>query len=618
MRAEILGLVGWCCVAAAVFAEEVTLDVTASRDEIYQGETFNLTVAVNGADRNVSEPDLSGIDGAKIQFLGSHSNSRSSVTIINGRMTRESYEGRIFSYAIQPTKTGLFRAGPIRVTAAGKSQTHNGVTVKVTGVDQQDKVIAAVKASSTSVLVEEPFNITLSIAVQELPEPYSKNFEPLSPREMPHLNADFLELRQPDPALKGPDLNQIFNPLIQAGRANTSLPAFAINNYQARSIDLSGFDSFFGSDDPFRPQPYRFRLEPKRITLNGKKYIEYTLALTYVPTKEGEQTFGPVTFKGPILTGVSQNRFTMQMIYTIGPAVTVRVVPPPDEGRPDTFIGAVGKSMAATATFDTQVCKVGDPVTLTLEVTGPVSVSNMRAPLLNLQPNLTKDFRIYDDSISSDTLPNGKRFKYRVRPMREGTLEFPPISLAYYDTSNRTYAVINTLPIPIQANATTQIATEDLGEADPAADPNGSRLVETAPKAPGMTLSPLGAQNDTLLPPPERIWGLAVTGPALCLGALLFFPLLGFLRKWREAGRHSGALRHALGALGYVVCAREIREQGLRPEHLICAEGSGGTMAGLALGAMRSARYAPPPGPKPPFRRSAPIWGCGWMSRARP
>ena len=42
---------------------------------------------------------------------------------------------------------------------------------------------------------------------------------------------------------------------------------------------------------------------------------------------------------------------------------------------------------------------------------------------------------------------------------------------------------------------------------------------------------------------------------------------------------------NALGTLGYVDCAREIRDQGLRVDHLICAEGSGGTMAGLALGA---------------------------------
>ena len=42
---------------------------------------------------------------------------------------------------------------------------------------------------------------------------------------------------------------------------------------------------------------------------------------------------------------------------------------------------------------------------------------------------------------------------------------------------------------------------------------------------------------------------------------------------------------NALGTLGYVACAEEIGRQGLRFDHIVCAEGSGGTMAGLALGA---------------------------------
>lgn len=42
---------------------------------------------------------------------------------------------------------------------------------------------------------------------------------------------------------------------------------------------------------------------------------------------------------------------------------------------------------------------------------------------------------------------------------------------------------------------------------------------------------------------------------------------------------------NALGTLGYVDCVRELRDQGYQFDHIICAEGSGGTMAGLALGA---------------------------------
>ncbi|MBQ3079738.1 MAG: D-cysteine desulfhydrase family protein [Clostridia bacterium] len=42
---------------------------------------------------------------------------------------------------------------------------------------------------------------------------------------------------------------------------------------------------------------------------------------------------------------------------------------------------------------------------------------------------------------------------------------------------------------------------------------------------------------------------------------------------------------NALGTLGYVKCIKEIRDKGIPFTHIICAEGSGGTMAGLALGA---------------------------------
>jgi len=42
---------------------------------------------------------------------------------------------------------------------------------------------------------------------------------------------------------------------------------------------------------------------------------------------------------------------------------------------------------------------------------------------------------------------------------------------------------------------------------------------------------------------------------------------------------------NALGTLGYVDCAAEIRDQGMHFDYIVCAEGSGGTLAGLALGA---------------------------------
>lgn len=526
------------CLFATAACADVALNVTSSRPRVYLGESFNLTVEVNGADQGVDAPDLSALQGAEVQFLGQHSNSRSSISIINGHMTRETFEGRVFAYQVKPLSEGTFKAGPIDVSAAGKRIRHPGVTVQVAGVEKQDTVVASVSASSTSVLVEEPFSVTLCVAVAELPDPFSASNEPIHPNAPPQISADFLEIRQPVPGLKGPDLNQILNGLIdQTGRS----PAFAINDYKSR--DFAGFGSLF-DDDPFRPRPIRFRLEQKRLTFHGKNYRAYTLTLNYTPTKEGEFTFGPLTFKGNVIADVTpQRQAVMKDVYTIGPAVTVRVVPPPDEGRPDNFVGSVGKSLQATASFDATVCKVGDPLTLTLDVTGSVSTSNMRTPVLGLQPDLTKDFRIYDDNATSDTLPNGKRFTYRVRPTREGTLEFPSIRLSYYNTDSRTYAAVATAPIPIQARATTQIATEGSESA------SGELRTETRPLPAGLTLTRQGTRVESLLPPLRLTALLLAAPPLLYLSALLLAPLARLVRRARDHRRHSGALKRALHTL---------------------------------------------------------------------
>ena len=42
---------------------------------------------------------------------------------------------------------------------------------------------------------------------------------------------------------------------------------------------------------------------------------------------------------------------------------------------------------------------------------------------------------------------------------------------------------------------------------------------------------------------------------------------------------------NAVGALGYVNCMKEISESGVKFDYVVCAEGSGGTHAGVALGA---------------------------------
>ncbi len=510
--------------------------VQPTRTQVYLGEAFVLNVVVNGADLDLPVPDLSAIP-ADVRLLDSHSNSRHSVTIINGHVSQESVQERVFAFEVKPRAAGTLATGPVRVTYEGRSYLGQGPAVEVTGIEQQSTVIARVTASRLAVLVDEPFTITLQVAIRALPDAYAK-YEPLLPNAPPHLDCAYLGQSQ-IAGLKNPDLIQALQAVVQQ---DARAPGLTINEYMSRQQNFFA-DPFNMGADPFQPRPIRFHLPQNVTTANGHAYCTYTFALDYTPLQEGDYTFGPVTFKGPVIASVDdQGRPQTQEIFTVGPAVTVRVVPPPETNRPDWFIGSVGRELAAHADFDATVCKVGDPLLLTLDVTGKISLGNMRPPLLNLQPDLTADFRIYDDNVETTAIDGGKRFRYRVRPVREGTLEFPPIRVAYFDTASRTYQTVRTAPIPIQARPNTQIVS-DGGDAGRSSSRVLHLNVENASAMPAaITVVAAGARSEPLLPAPSVILPLVTGGPALLLLAC------GARALWRRRARFAVARQrgHAL------------------------------------------------------------------------
>lgn len=528
-----------CLLAVACAGAEITLDVQPNRTQIYLGESLLLHVIVNGADDGLPTPDLSAL-AAEVQLLDSRSLSERRFSWVNGRTTRSETKARRFAFQVKPRAAGFFATGPVRLTFASKAYAGRGPEVQVTGQETQDVVVAVIRASRESVLVDEPFTITLSVAIAALPRP-NENIEPILPSLPPRLECAFLSQAE-IPGLQTPDLQQALQGLVAN---DPRVPAFQINDYQMRAPSF--FVDSFGDMDPFRPRPIRFRLPLTAVTRNRRACHEYTLSLSYTPKQEGDYTFGPVAFKGAVITGADvRGQAATRQISCVGPAFTVRVVPPPETNRPDWFIGSVGTNLNAHAELDTAICKVGDPLTLTLDVTGSLSLGNMRPPLLNLQPELTADFRIYDDNVETSTIPSGKRFRYRLRPMREGTLEFPPIQVAWFDTVSRVYRTVRTQPIPVQARANTQIISDSTNASTHLMRVEVER---TTTKPSAITVTPTGARMQRLLPSGQDMLLLLAAGP---LGLLLVWSgLLLYQHRARlsAAHRRNRALPQALAAL---------------------------------------------------------------------
>lgn len=517
---------------------DITLESEPNRQRIYIGESFILQVKINGTSEAL-EPDLSAIASSDIRRLDSREYSNYSITIINGKLTRQGEAGRVVSYEITPHQAGLFRAGPISLDVAGKQLTEVGSTVDVVDVTEQDEVRVILEASQKTVLAEEPFEICLRVQIQTLPGRFQEA-EPLLPRNPPLLQAPFLNPAKIE-GLKGPEISSL---LEQYLARSSEQPGFFINDYTSRT-DPFGFSGFF---DMFRQSNRaRFAL-PRRLTeSDGKSYFEYHICLEYIPEQEGDYVFGPVTLKGNIPVAVSDDgRAVVKEVFAVGRSVTVRVIPPPAAGRPPSFTGALGSNMQAAAVLDRLECNDGDPVSLTITITGQVRFESMLPPKLETQTNLTESFVVYDQTVQTfaDSAEK-RRFVYTIRPRHAGVLEVPSLEIPYFDTAKREYVIQKTEPVSLLVRPREEVTAEQVVGASNAGNNLTAPVDDTAltPAMPWLAVSETDSLNAA-----AKWWLLALAGPVLygllLLGEYIQVRYKRYLIIRRRKSAWSKARRH--------------------------------------------------------------------------
>ncbi len=505
IRKLTVGMLAALLGAAAVRAE-VALEATANRQRIYIGESFILQVKISGADQPV-EPDVSGIADAAVRLLDSREYSNFSFTIINGRMVREGFSGRVVSYEVTPRRAGVFRAGPVALEADGRRLEAAGPEVTVTDITPQDEVQLAVEASRETVLADEPFTVRLRLRIRALTGRFAE-VDPLFPDNPPRLQAPFLD-NNPIAGLRGPSMQDVLRRLLAR---HDNQPGVNINEYTLADDPFSfrGFFEAFG-----QPRRARFVLPRRMVEVDGQPYFEYQLELQYTPEEEGDYVFGPATFKGSIPVSVDDaGNASGRDIFAVGRAVTVRVVPPPEAGRPASFTGTLGTNLQAAASLDCLTCNAGDPVRLTLTVTGHLRFDRMLPPRLETQTNLLENFSVYDQTVQTFAdSPTQRRFVYTIRPRRAGMLEVPPLELAYYDTAARAYAVRRTAPVPLDVRPGAEVTAEQIISATTAVNGIQPEVPDTelTPAPPWLTASGAGSVNLFGRP---RLWIVVLAGPA--------------------------------------------------------------------------------------------------------
>lgn len=495
-------------------ASSLAADVRASlsRDVTVPGEPVRLEVRIEGGRPSAPPRDIN-VDGLNVSYMGTSQSSQ--VTFGNGGL--RSINEIIYSYRVTPDRAGTFTIPALEVEVDGRSYKTQPVALRVQndrggggrgenagGGDAITRVgFAEIVLPKKTAYVGETIPVEVRLYVDSRIR--------WQPETMPTLEGEgFTKTKMPEPRQEKArrDGNEydvlVFQTAITPSRAGkvkigpSELPFQAQIPRAQPNRRRSPFDSFFGEDffnDPF---------------FGGFGAVERRVAKAQ--------------------------------------AVEVDVKPLPVNGRPASFSGAVG-DFSVSAEGTPKSVKVGDPLTMTVSVTGRGNFDRMGAPVLVDKTGWrtyppSNNFKPEDDI----GLRGTKTFQVAVIPETKKT-EMPRFEFSYFDPTAEKYVTKTTEPAPLTVE----------GAAPPAPSPVPTRPVPAEPAPQPSAPEPgtdtpltdiLGIRYDTGKPrsfvpiyEKREFWFAQIIPAAVLLG-------LGAMRIFRSSGqaRAVSALRREKNA----------------------------------------------------------------------
>jgi oxygen tolerance protein BatD len=490
--------------SAAIAEDEPKVRSMLTRQQIYWGQSVEYVIRVSNATDSV-EPDLRGLDDFSVVSLGSRSSQSSNMTIINGQVRQTATRSTDFQYRLTPSKTGkLVIPAPV-VKVDGQDLVGQEQVLEVLAPDEQDVVLMEITSDRSAVYPMQPFTVTLSVVVKGLPEPLSEG-SPLAVQSgragPPSLSIPWAPQGRTDRFPKGlipeEDPERWLTRLLDQSGLGFRL------NYKARDSIMSIF-----GERPLTFQPKPRQVSKKDASGRDTLYWQYDFSRSFVPEKVADYTFGPAILKGIFGTRINESGgLTGEEIYAVAKPIVVTVKDVPLDGRPDSYLGLVG-TFRAGVELEPKESKVGDPITLSIELSGTGTFANAITPDLKRIPEIADHFKVYE--ATEEIKKNRCRFTYGLRPQEAGIEEFPSIPLSYFDVETERYVTLNTEAIPVRIIKTDHLSDDQIVSAGRGPSAAASEL-EARPEGIFANITdPAEVRNERVRP--ER-WLLALVGMA--------------------------------------------------------------------------------------------------------
>ena len=398
--------------------------------QVFVGESFVFLIQIEGSD-SPDKPDVSAITDFTVQELGGQQNSSSSVTIINGQVNQVVKRGYIFSYRLTPKREGRLTIPSISVSADGKSVATRPITIRATPPAETDAFKLRMSISERKAYVGQPVTLTTTWYVGKDVLEFSFNVPALDDKRFEVVGSD---------------------PVVDPNRRDRYV-----------SIPL-GNSRIIG--------------EKKQGSLNGKDYLTVSFKRTLIPKQAGNMALPKATVTSRSLKGYSRSRRRGSVDDLFGGffgmgrrAVSETAVVPsnspalqvfelPSAGRPAGFSGLVGKYKIAAEATPSEM-NVGDPITLTVKISGPLYLGNVQLPPLATQNRLNRDFKIPQERASGTVKRGAKVFTQTIRARHSEIERIPPIEFSYFDPESGRYQRAETEAIPISVASAKIVTARD-------------------------------------------------------------------------------------------------------------------------------------------------------------
>lgn len=238
--------------------------------------------------------------------------------------------------------------------------------------------------------------------------------------------------------------------------------------------------------------------------------MEIDATLLLPEQRRGSSSLGQSMFNDPFFSNFFPS-YQEKNVKVASPAMKLTVLPLPEQGKPDDFSGAIGDFRLSVSANPVELAP-GDPITLTMTVSGQGNFDRVQAPKLSTEKGW-KSYKPSSEFLKDGGPGQGKKVFEQALVAKDSSLkEIPSILFSYFDPVAATYKTLTAKPIPLTIKGTVAevVKTEVVQKESP--EQEEKKVVENAltPDIPLSGLAPLqldpASMDQKLSPLFSRKW----------------------------------------------------------------------------------------------------------------